>query len=342
MIQFISHGVDCQVFLPTSGLLPTSSKPLPSPSPNPSPSPSPHPSPSPSPTSSFSPVIPISSSSSSSSLLPTSSSAPPPSSSSSSPPKTTIPSSTLASSSPSLSTPSSSSSATATPAPHKSESNIPTIVGAVVGGVGKLISFFKKKKKIPSHFFFVVGLALLGGLLTWLNRRGGCTSKTNQRKANFEDFGLAERDFPHHRSPAMTTNTALGGATMVASPTIPQLNDQGNYYNDGSGGKHYQQQQGYEQYHDSGGYYYPHEGGGGYDGNNGYDSHGIYEAHSGYDANGGYYDEHGYYYDGTTGQSINTGYEAMPPPSHQQVYHQQSSPSMDPQDIHKPNAANYR
>ncbi|KAI9308482.1 hypothetical protein BJ944DRAFT_260131 [Cunninghamella echinulata] len=160
------------------------------------------------------------------------------------------------------------------------EDNTKTIVGAVVGGI--------------------VGLALIGGFLAWLNRRGGCTSKSNhrkERKADFEDFGLAERDFPHHRSPPTTKATAgmasgAGVAAGVVSPTIPRLNDQGNYYNDPNN-QHYMQQ-GYDQYHD--GYYYPQDGG----------------------AGSGYYDENGYYYDGTTAVHSNS-YEPMSPP--QQNYH---------------------
>ncbi|KAI8332385.1 hypothetical protein BC941DRAFT_516866 [Chlamydoabsidia padenii] len=133
-----------------------------------------------------------------------------------------------------------------TPTSNDGERTTPTIVGAVVGGV--------------------VGLALLGGLLSWMNRRGGCTSKTNQRKANYEDFGLAERDFPHHRSPIqqpqMSSSSGFGGSTMVASPTLSRLNNQGNYYHNEEP----------TQYH----YYSPHQEMTGYD--------------------GGYYDEHGYYY----------------------------------------------
>jgi hypothetical protein len=157
-----------------------------------------------------------------------------------------------------------------------------------------------------------------------MNRRGGCTSKTNQRKANFEDFGLAERDFPHHRAPAATGNSSsgFGGSTVVASPTVPRLNDQGTYYNDASA-KPYQQQREYDAtYQDA--YYYPPQ---------------DYPSHTGYEG-GGYYDEHGYYYA--------TGYD---PTSPQQQYQQQHyPPSVPPQslgatngapDVYKPNA-NYR
>ncbi|CAO3623043.1 unnamed protein product [Cunninghamella blakesleeana] len=174
--------------------------------------------------------------------------------------------------------------------PQGDNGNTNVIVGAVVGGV--------------------VGLALIGGFLAWLNRRGGCTSKSNnrkERKADFEDFGLAERDFPHHRSPPVSKSTALAAGAVVgggsalaantmASPTIPRLNDQGNYYND----QIYMQQQqgGYDQYHDGGNYYY---------------------AQDGSAVNGGYYDENGYYYDNSTAVNSNMGYDPISPP--QQNYH---------------------
>lgn len=81
----------------------------------------------------------------------------------------------------------------------------------------------------------------------------------------------------------------------MASPTIPRLNDQGNYYNDQL---YMQQQQGYDQYHDgNGGYYYPQDG----------------------SAAGGYYDENGYYYDNSAMHSNAGGYDPMSPP--QQNYH---------------------
>ncbi|CAO3621943.1 unnamed protein product [Cunninghamella blakesleeana] len=102
-----------------------------------------------------------------------------------------------------------------------------TIVGAVVGGV--------------------VGLALIGGLLAWLNRRGGCASRSNKRSNNdFEDFGLAESDFPHNRSPPMTaaalgTGAALGAGTAAVASTVgsqsPNINNNNAntaYYNNGA------------------------------------------------------------------------------------------------------------
>ncbi|KAI8067526.1 hypothetical protein BC940DRAFT_300948 [Gongronella butleri] len=272
-------------------------------------------------TSSSSSIPPSSSSNppSSSSIPPISSSSSVPVSSSSSLPSSTPSSSSVPSTSsqPSTSTESTTSSVssntgTSTPT-NKSEPVLATgaIVGIVVGGI--------------------VGLALLGGIVTWLNRRGGCTSKTRKRRpANFDEFGLAERDFPHHRSPAManagmatpqTANkTLVGSAAAAASPTLPRMNDQGNYYGD-----YPAHATGYEQYHD-GGYYYPQDG--------------------------GYYDENGYYYD-AAGQPIydqqpqhqqqayaaNPGMMAPLPPTPSSGAATAHTGSGSPPEIHKPDAA---
>lgn len=165
-----------------------------------------------------------------------------------------------------------------------------------------------------SHLFSVsVGLALIGGLLAWINRKGGCTSRSKpKRPADFEDFGLAETDFPHHRSPPMAAaNVApgmaaagaagaagAGAAAAMASPTIPRLNEQGNYYDPstaeyGTNRIYYEPQltgppQPDYQYppHHQQQYYYPQEG--------------------------GYYDEHGYYYEnGSTAVSSPGQQQAM-------------------------------
>lgn len=115
----------------------------------------------------------------------------------------------------------------------------------------------------------IVGIALIGGIIACVNRRGGCTKKRDKSKSEFEDYGLG--DFPHHR-PAVAAATM---ANKPVSPTIPRLNDQGNYYADDGYGGHYQggyvdnnmdygmqQPQGYyypdqqQQYYDDGGYYY--------------------------------------------------------------------------------------
>jgi hypothetical protein len=119
---------------------------------------------------------------------------------------------------------------------------------------------------------------LIGGILACVNRRGGCTKRRDTKKSDFEDYGLG--DFPHHRPAA--TPVAVAN-TKPVSPTIPRLNDQGNYYAD-DGYNHYnnvgyvdngmdygmpqqqqqqhagyyypQQQQQQQEYYDDGGYYY--------------------------------------------------------------------------------------
>ncbi|GAN03580.1 hypothetical protein MAM1_0043d03035 [Mucor ambiguus] len=58
------------------------------------------------------------------------------------------------------------------------------IAGSVVGGL--------------------VGIALIAGLLTWMNRRGGCTSRTRRRDV--------QEDFTNEDDYKMTENTAAAGA----------------------------------------------------------------------------------------------------------------------------------
>jgi hypothetical protein len=160
--------------------------------------------------------------------------------------------------------------------------------------------------------FSSVGLALIGGVLACVNRRGGCTKRRDQKKNEFEDYGLG--DFPHHRPVASPV-----AATKPISPTIPRLNDQGNYYNNEANANY-----GYG-YQDNGvdygtqqqqGYYYPQQ-------------HQQQE----------YYDDGNYYYDNNTSA---TAYSAAPP----MQQHQQGGYVMDnnapqqhnivPQDVYKP------
>jgi hypothetical protein len=180
---------------------------------------------------------------------------------------------------------------------------------------------------------FLVGLAIIGGLLAWLNRRGGCASRRNNKRTNndFEDFGLAETDFPHHRaSPAMAAAALGGGAAAGAaaassnkSPTVPRMAESNApsaaYYNAGvpppsdyDSGRHYapyqpqldeyamQQQHAPQQ---QGGYYYPQEQG-----------------------QQGYYDEQ-YYYDNQ---------QPMPAGGEYNHYQQQQQQPFSPNDHYKP------
>lgn len=165
-------------------------------------------------------------------------------------PITTPPPSSTASSTTSSVATSSSSAPSPTKSPNdNTPNNTPIIVGSVVGGV--------------------VGLALIGGILACINRRGGCTKRRDNKKSDFEDYGLG--DFPHHR----TQMAAPVMANKPVSPTLPRLNDQGNYYNEDPNygrygyqdnnmdygmqpqqGYYYPQQHQQQEYYDDGGYYY--------------------------------------------------------------------------------------
>lgn len=188
-----------------------------------------------------------------------------------------------------------------------------------------------------------MGVALIGGFLAWLNRRGGCTSRSREKRTtDFEDFGLAETDFPHHRSPPMAASNlaaagagagaaAAGGAAVAgaASPTLPRLNEQGNFYNDAPSAEYgtnrhyvpsYQQPYGAppggpmspgQQHQQQPGYYYP---------------------ESGY-----YDDQQQYYYDGSTAVS-SQGYDhQQPQPQH--MYDAGSAAAQRGGDYYKPDTA---
>jgi hypothetical protein len=92
--------------------------------------------------------------------------------------------------------------ATATSSPDSSSSSNKTgiIAGSVVGGV--------------------VGLALIGGLLAWLNRHGGCASRSKTTKNGFtsDDYtiDMTQNDFA-------PTAAAVGGGA-VAGATLANLN----------------------------------------------------------------------------------------------------------------------
>ncbi|KAI8379272.1 uncharacterized protein BYT42DRAFT_568288 [Radiomyces spectabilis] len=94
------------------------------------------------------------------------------------------------------SSPSASSSTKSKPENNGDKSNIATIAGSVVGGL--------------------VGLALIAGFLTWLNRHGGCASRTRRRnKHGFEpqndDFaiGMTENAVPKLQQPPVGGNQGL-------------------------------------------------------------------------------------------------------------------------------------
>ncbi|CEP13572.1 hypothetical protein [Parasitella parasitica] len=187
------------------------------------------------------------------------------------------PSPTIASSSSTSSSTSTTPSASASPKPKDNPTNnTPLIVGCVVGGV--------------------VGIALIGGILACINRRGGCTKRRDNKKSDFEDYGLG--DFPHHRA-----TTAVANNTKPVSPTLPRLNDQGNYYANENYGGHYSgayvdNNMDYGMQQQQSGYYYPQQ-----------------------TQQQEYYDDGNYYYDNTSA----TAYSSMPP-MHSPAMHNNAIP----------------
>lgn len=175
---------------------------------------------------------------------------------------------------------------------------------------------------------FVVGIALIGGILACVNRRGGCTKRRDTKKSDFEDYGLG--DFPHHRAPvagAAVAAPVVANNVKPVSPTIPRLNDQGNYYAD-DGYSHYNNA-GYaengmdygmqQQQQQHGGYYYPQQ----------------------QQQQQEYYDDGGYYYDSNTSA---TAYSSVPPmqqntPVMQQGYVMNNNMPQQHQDVYKPDDA---
>lgn len=169
-------------------------------------------------------------------------------------------------------------------------------------------------------WILIVGLALIGGLIAFINRRGGCTKKRGRNnKSDFEDYGLG--DFPQHRNPAPAVPT-MATANNPISPTLPRLNEQGNYYNDDYNHYGYRQDDYGMQPSPQGGYYYP----------------------QGHHQQQGYYEDGGYYYDNNSGMAPNTAYSS--PPHAQQPYNSQDyamannmehSPAhQQPQNLYKP------
>ncbi|CAO3619939.1 unnamed protein product [Mucor hiemalis] len=226
-----------------------------------------------------------------SSVVPSSS--PPPPSTTLSSTTTPPPSSTASSTTSSSVTSSSASPSTTSAPPPPPTNNTPIIVGSVVGGV--------------------VGLALIGGVLACINRRGGCTKRRDTKKSEFEDYGLG--DFPHHR----TQMAAPVIANKPVSPTLPRLNDQGNYYNEDPNYARYGYQDNNVDYgmQPQQGYYYPQQ-------------HQQQE----------YYDDGGYYYDSNTSATAYSNVSPMQPHTQQGYVMNNNVPqthNMVPQqDVYKP------
>ncbi|KAI9268737.1 hypothetical protein BY458DRAFT_533848 [Sporodiniella umbellata] len=203
----------------------------------------------------------------SSSVRPSSSSATTSSTATSSSSSTNSP---IASSSSTSSTSSSASiSPTLTPVNKGDSSDTPTIVGAVVGGI--------------------VGIALIGGILACISRKGGCTKKRKERrkKPDFEEYGLGD---------SQTQKTA----PMIQKPpppTIPRLNDQGNYYQDNYQSYNYPQEDYNAHNQQQGGYYYP-------------------QLQHQYQHQPDYYNDGGYYYDHNVEAASPTMYSNSPTNQH--------------------------
>lgn len=74
---------------------------------------------------------------------------------------------------------------------------------------------------------YVVGLAFIAGLITWLNRRGGCTSRTRRRDQQDFDSHDNEYDLKTTENHNMGTGGAAAGAGlgMVAAGGAMQSSD---------------------------------------------------------------------------------------------------------------------
>jgi hypothetical protein len=84
----------------------------------------------------------------------------------------------------------------------------------------------------------LVGLALIGGILTWINRKGGCTRR-RKRDADFDDYGLDDNDFPARPMQSVSAAAAATGAGALASgarqePTLPHFGSDQYYDNNGA------------------------------------------------------------------------------------------------------------
>lgn len=167
---------------------------------------------------------------------------------------------------------------------------------------------------------------MIGGILACVNRRGGCTKKRDNKKSDFEDYGLG--DFPHHRTPVIAAPVL---PSKPISPTLPRLNDQGNYYNEDPNYGHYGYQDNNMDYgmQPQQGYYYAQQ-----------------QQQPQHQQQQEYYDDSGYYYDSNTSATAYSSVAPMQPqhqsqhqPQLQQAYMMNNAPtqhSMTSQDVYKP------
>ena len=148
-----------------------------------------------------------------------------------------------------------------------------------------------------------------------INRRGGCTKRRDTKKSEFEDYGLG--DFPHHRTPVAAAAVATSAAKPI-SPTLPRLNDQGNYYNENPNYGHYGYQENNMDYgmQPQQGYYYPQQ----------QQHHGQQE----------YYDDGNYYYDSNTSGTAYSNVSPMQQHPHTGYVANNTYPQTTHQDVYKP------
>lgn len=146
-----------------------------------------------------------------------------------------------------------------------------------------------------------MGLALISGFFTWINRRGGC--RKSRSKPEFEDYGLADTDFPHNHSPPMQN---MAPTPNVVSPTIPRLNEQGNFYTKED-----------QQYIAS--YQMPEQ----HPGSSDYQSY-YYQGQQQSVHDGGYYNENGYYYESTSPHQPHIAADYYPAQQQQQQHYPQT------------------
>ncbi|KAI7899784.1 uncharacterized protein BX663DRAFT_182854 [Cokeromyces recurvatus] len=176
-----------------------------------------------------------------------------------------------------------------------------------------------------------IGIALIGGVIACISRRGGCTKRSDKKKSDFEDYGLG--DFPHNKSTmasaaAAATSAATAATSTTAAPTIPRLNEHGNYYQNTA---------------PTDDYYY--QGNGNYM-DNGYSMQQPHQYYYNQPYHQDYYDD-SYYYDNASGM----GYSAQmqPQSSSPIMQHTTNMPMATPlppphqqQNIYKPDDISYK
>ncbi|KAI8978481.1 hypothetical protein BDB01DRAFT_800060 [Pilobolus umbonatus] len=112
---------------------------------------------------------------------------------------------------------------------EKSDNKTAIIVGSVVGGI--------------------VGLAFVGGIMAWINRRGGCTARTKNRGNGFteEDYtvNMNQNDFNH---PAPIPSPAAVNSTLSTEPLSPF--DQHRYAPTSTNTANYTSEPYQQEYHD--------------------------------------------------------------------------------------------